>query len=65
LIGQKGMVVEPLDPYGVARVNGELWKAEVSGKGTWIDRDEYIRVEAVKGYYLLVGKANPRGAGKT
>jgi membrane protein implicated in regulation of membrane protease activity len=59
LIGQKGMVVEPLKPYGVVRVNGELWKAEMSGKGLLIDRGEYIRVEDVKGYCLLVGKADP------
>ena len=65
LIGQKGVVVEPLKPHGVVRVNGELWKAEAFGKGTWIDRDESIRVEDVKGLCLLVGKTDPRGAGKT
>ena len=60
LIGKKGMVVEPLKPYGVVRVNGELWKAEVSGKGPPVDRGEYIRVEDVKGYRLLVEKTDPR-----
>jgi membrane-bound ClpP family serine protease len=65
LIGQKGMVIESLHPHGVVRVNGELWKAELSGKGAPVDKDEYIRVEDVKGYGLLVGKTNPREAGKT
>lgn len=65
LIGQTGVVIEPLKPHGVVRVNGELWKAEVSGKGALLDKDESIRVEAVKGYCLLVEKADPRGAGKT
>lgn len=65
LIGQKGVVVEPLDPLGVVRVNGELWKAELSSNGAPVDKDESIRVDAVKGYCLLVEKADPRGVGKT
>lgn len=60
LIGKKGVVVEPLHPQGIVRVNGELWKAEVSGKASGIDRDESIRVEDVKGFFLIVDKTDPR-----
>lgn len=60
LIGKKGVVVEPLHPQGVVRVNGELWKAEVSGKASGINKDESIRVEDVKGFYLMVDKTDPR-----
>lgn len=61
LIGQKGVVVEPLNPHGVVRVNGELWKAVASGKGSLVDKDECIVVENVKGFSLIVGKTNSRG----
>lgn len=60
LIGKKGVVVEPLHPQGVVRVNGELWKAEVYGKASGIDKEESIRVEDVKGLCLMVEKTDPR-----
>jgi membrane protein implicated in regulation of membrane protease activity len=58
LIGEKALVIEALNPNGVVRVNGELWKAEVSGDGTMIDKDEYIRVVDVKGFCLIVSKTH-------
>jgi membrane protein implicated in regulation of membrane protease activity len=61
LIGKKGTVVEPLNPNGVVRVNGELWKAEGSSKGNPIDKDEVITVEEIKGFFLIVRKLGPRG----
>jgi len=56
LIGKKGVVVEPLHPQGVVRVNGELWKAEVSDKTVQVNQDEPIRVEDVRGFCLIVAK---------
>jgi len=58
LIGKKGVVVEPVHPQGVVRVNGELWKAEASIVGTRMDRDERIRVEDIKGLCLIVNRVD-------
>lgn len=61
LIGKRGEVVEPLQPQGVVRVNGELWKAEAVVKGTVLDRGTSVRIEKVKGFCLIVAEGDPRG----
>ena len=54
LIGITGVSVETLNPNGMVRVKGELWKAE-SFDGM-IGREEKIVVETVNGLELLVKK---------
>jgi len=56
MIGKKGVVIEPLRPQGVVRVNGELWKAEISDKTVQVYQDEPIRVDDVRGFCLIVTK---------
>ena len=56
LIGKKGVVVEPLRPQGVVRVNGELWKAKISDRRVQVNQNEPIRVEDVRGLCLIVAK---------
>lgn len=58
LIGKKGVVVQPLQPRGVVQVNGELWKAEVSADGIQMDKNDHIRVEDIKGFCLIVSRAD-------
>ena len=54
LIDKKGIVTEALDPMGMVRVNGELWKAEsLTGP---IQKDEKIRVVRIEGFKLFVEK---------
>jgi len=67
LIGTKGTVIESLNPIGYVRANGELWKAKVSGQGQTIAKGEWVRVEDVKGFCLIVGRidypgSNPGGS---
>lgn len=65
LIGKRGTVIEPLNPAGYVRVNGEIWKAEIVGQGRVIEKGEFIRVEEVEGFHLIVDRIdlplkNPR-----
>jgi len=62
LIGTKGTVIEFLNPTGYVRVSGELWKAKVSGQGQTIAKGEWIRVEGVKGFCLIVGRIDSPGS---
>ena len=62
LIGKKGTVVESLNPTGYVQVNGELWKAKASGQGQTMEKGEYIHVEEVKGFCLIVGKTDSSGS---
>ena len=56
LIGVSGVVVEPLQPSGLIRVQGELWNAEslsgVIGKG------EIVRIREMKNLKLYVEAVN-------
>ncbi len=54
LVDKNGVVTEELDPLGMVRVNGELWKAEsLSGK---IVEGEKIHVLSMEGFKLFVEK---------
>ena len=54
LVDKNGIVTEALDPIGMVRVNGELWKAEsLSGQ---IREGEKIRVVRMEGFKLFVEK---------
>ena len=52
MIGLTGYVITPLDPEGLVRAHGELWKAECTGDT--IEYQEEIVVIGVQGLKLLV-----------
>jgi membrane-bound serine protease (ClpP class) len=54
LIGETGESVNQLDPFGLVKVHGEMWKAEsVSGK---INEGEKVVVKAINNLTLHVGQ---------
>jgi len=56
LVDKNGVVTEDLEPMGMVRVNGELWKAEsLSGS---IKKDEKIHVVRMEGFKLFVEKVS-------
>ncbi len=56
MVGGKGKVVSPLDPEGVIRINGELWRAESTvGK---IDAGEEVIVQGQDRTKLIVVKCD-------
>ncbi|ASJ04939.1 NfeD family protein [Thermococcus barossii] len=59
LVGEVGKVVEDLDPEGVVKLHGELWKAE-SKDGKRIPVGEKVRVVEVKGLTLIVERIDER-----
>ena len=54
LIGTEGIAEERLDPSGYIRVHGELWRAEVTGKTTPIEKGQTVLIERAFGLTLLV-----------
>ncbi|NJE62417.1 nodulation protein NfeD [Thermococcus sp. 21S7] len=62
MVGAVGRVVEDLDPEGVVKVHGELWKAE-SRDGGDIPVGEKVRVVEVKGLTLIVERIGGRRDG--
>ncbi len=56
LIGEIGKVAEDLDPEGMIKLHGELWKAE-SKNGERIPVGTRVRVVEVKGLTLIVERA--------
>lgn len=52
MVGLKGQVIEPLQPLGVVRVEGEYWKAE-SENGD-VPAGRTVEVSGVKGLVLKV-----------
>ncbi|WP_297091339.1 nodulation protein NfeD [Thermococcus sp.] len=62
LVGQVGKVVEELDPEGVVKLHGELWKAE-SRDGSRIPVGDRIRVVEVRGLTLIVERVEERKEG--
>ncbi|MEJ7828106.1 MAG: nodulation protein NfeD [Segetibacter sp.] len=56
MVGEMGETLARLEPSGMVRVHGELWKAEsVSGS---IDKGQKIKVTAIKNLTLYVEQAN-------
>ena len=51
LIGQVGIVRQPLDPNGLIFVHGELWQART--KGERLERGTPVRVNAIEGGLVL------------
>jgi membrane-bound ClpP family serine protease len=56
LIGGWGMVVVPLEPEGMVKLGGELWRARSEGRR--IEKGEEIVVRRVKGTLLIVSPAS-------
>jgi len=54
LLGEVGVVKEPIDPEGLVFVHGEYWRARASEK---IEPGENVMVESVQGLVLKVRKA--------
>ncbi|MFC2018300.1 NfeD family protein, partial [Chloroflexota bacterium] len=52
MLGLTGCTVTPLDPEGLVRAHGELWKAECTGDT--IDSQEEIIVIGIQGLKLFV-----------
>ena len=63
LIGEIGKVAEDLDPEGVIKLHGELWKA-VSADGSKIRVGEKVRVVKVDGLTLIVERAEKAEGGE-
>jgi len=55
MIGEVGKVVEDLDPEGLVKVHGEIWRA-VSRDGSKIRVGERVKVVGIKGLTLIVEK---------
>ncbi len=54
LVGRRGVVTESLDPQGLVRLGGELWRAEPFSPGEAITTGRSVVVRAVHGLTLLV-----------
>ncbi|QDA31499.1 nodulation protein NfeD [Thermococcus indicus] len=63
LIGEVGRVVEDIDPEGVIKLHGELWKAE-SRDGSMIPVGEKAKVVEVRGLTLIVEKVGKAKGGE-
>ena len=56
MVGETGEALAPLEPIGIVRVHGEIWKAEsVSGN---IERGQQVRVRSIKDLKLYVEPIN-------
>ena len=60
LVGTEGVVEERLAPSGYVRVHGELWLAQIMGKGVPIEKGEIIRIDGMRGLTLLVVPKDPK-----
>lgn len=57
LVGMTGKVVQDLNPEGTIFCHGEYWKAK-SSDGSSITKDEWVEVESVDGFVLIVRKSD-------
>lgn len=56
MVGMKGKVIRPLDPEGLIRIDGELWRAKSAGRK--IDTGEEVIVTERRGTMLIVRAAD-------
>jgi membrane-bound serine protease (ClpP class) len=54
MLGMRGEVVKRLDPEGMVRIKGELWKAKSAGRK--IETGEVVTVVGQEGLELIVRK---------
>jgi len=58
MLGTRGKVVKRLDPEGMIRIKGELWKAKSAGRK--IETGEEVTVVGQKGLKLIVEREGRR-----
>ncbi len=58
MLGTRGEVVKRLDPEGMVRIRGELWKAKSAGRK--IETGEEVTVVGQKGLKLIVEREGKR-----
>lgn len=58
--GANGVAVDRIDPSGLVRISGELWRAELARGARWIEEGETVRVKARQGLTLLVEPVESR-----
>lgn len=58
--GAKGVAVDRIDPSGLVRISGELWRAELARGARRIEEGEPVRVKARQGLTLLVEPVESR-----
>ncbi len=54
MVGARGITQNRLAPSGFIHIRGELWKAEVWGRGRPIEIGEKVKVRDIKGLTLIV-----------
>ena len=54
LIGETGIVRQPVDPHGYIEVRGELWEAEATPGSPAIPEGSRVEVESARGMTLVV-----------
>jgi len=59
IVGQMGIVTDPLDPTGTVQVQSELWTAVAVGEDSHIDAGEEVEIVAVEGLKVCVKRINP------
>ena len=59
--GARGVAINCIDPSGLVRIGGELWRAELSRGARRIEEGETVHVNARDGLTLVV---EPERAGK-
>lgn len=58
VVGQMGIVTDPLDPTGTVQVQSELWTAIAAGEDSPIDAGEEVKIIAVEGLKVCVKRIN-------
>lgn len=58
--GANGVAVDRIDPSGLVRISGELWRAELARGARRIEEGETVRVKARQGLTLLVEPVESR-----
>jgi len=54
MVGARGITQNRLAPSGFIHVRGELWNAEVRGRGRPIEMGEKVKVREIRGLTLIV-----------
>jgi len=56
LVGKTGVAQEWLDPHGMVRIGGELWRAEAEPRDQPIEPKSEIRITGTHGMTLIVSR---------
>ena len=54
MIGKRGLTTARLAPNGYIKIQGELWRAEIMGCDSPIEKGEWVQVKKVEGLKLFV-----------